>query len=92
MLMHDPPFAVDLATANGGARPHIRPFVIGPYSCNSIEAVTEGYVVTRRDVEVAKLIADRTPECREPRRPVFSTRLGSLILQWGCEVEQEHIG
>src|SRR5262245_32420059 len=91
MLMHDLPLTIDLATANRGAHPDIGFFVIGPCSSNSIKAMAEGYGITRSDVQVTNLVADRTSERREPHFPIFSILICSPIVERGREVEDHDV-
>src|SRR5919108_1870129 len=89
--MHDLPTAFDLTTANSGAHPDVSLFAIGPRSGNSIEAVAEGYVITRSDAQIANLVADRISKRREPRFPVFSVCIGAVVLERRREVEHHDV-
>ena len=62
MLVRDPPLAVNLAEANGRAPPHIELSSVFTGCANMAEAVREGQVIARSDIEIANLLANRTLE------------------------------
>ena len=64
--MRDRPLAIDFAEAESLAKPQVD-FRSGcRRRLHPIEAVAEGNVIARRDVQIANLVAKRALERREP--------------------------
>jgi len=71
VLMRDFPLAVDLAKAEGLAKPEVDLFTLSRRCHHSIQAVAETDVVAGRDLEVAIFVIDRPLEGGKPFLKAF---------------------
>jgi hypothetical protein len=89
MLEDDQPVAANLAIAVGDANRQIERLTFRIRAPDALDAVTEGEIAFSGDGEIRDVELQWTFEDRQEVNPILAICIGSEILPWGHDVEND---
>ena len=87
MIVHNQPGAVDSPEARGPTHPEVGDVTASHHAFHVVEAMNEGQLAVRRDVQVEYLVSDGPSICSEEFLPGSTLIVNTGISQGRIDIE-----